>query len=143
AFTDTEVQKIPTAPEVVGYIPAVVVGGDLYNYSPATHNIGINYDQELGGDWELFVSANYVTRDKPDGVNAFDLTATEFVPAAEKFENLSINIGARRGAWDVAFSVDNVTDFDGMYFPGTSIETAGLIPYPTTYSIQVSYDGMP
>ena len=143
AFTDTEVTKIPDDAAVVGYPQAVQLGGELFNYAPETHNFGINYNNTLSNDWTWFASANYVTRSKPNGIDAFDLGATEFVPARDAFENLSFNIGASRGALDFSFSVQNATDFDGMYFPSTANVINGFIPAPTTYSLQVSYDGMP
>jgi len=142
ALTDTEVTKIPTDAAVVGYPPAVKVGGELFNYSPTTHNFGINYNQSLASDWEVFASLNYVTRRRPNGIDPFDLFATEFVTAREEFENLSFSLGAARGPWDFSFSVQNATDFDGMYFPSTANLINGFIPQPTTYSFQVSYDGM-
>ncbi|MGI9234084.1 MAG: TonB-dependent receptor [Woeseiaceae bacterium] len=143
AFTDTEVTKIPSDAAITGYPPAVRVGGELFNYSPATHNIGINYNQSIARDWNLSASLNYVTRDKPDGIDAFDLSAPEFIPAREDFENLSFSLGAARGPWDIAFAIQNATDFDGMYFPSSANVINGFIPQPTTYSLQVSYDGMP
>jgi outer membrane receptor protein involved in Fe transport len=144
AFTDTEVTKVPSDAEIItGYPPAVKEGGELFNYSPETHNFGIAYNQSLARDWELSASLNYVTRDKPDGIDAFDLSAPEFIPAREEFENLSFSLSAARGPWDLSFAIQNATDFDGMYFPSSANVINGFIPQPTTYSFQVSYDGMP
>ena len=143
AFTDTEVTKIPDDAAVTGYPQSVQLGGELFNYSPETHNFGINYSNTLSNDWTWFASANYVTRSKVDGFDAFNLAATEYIPAREEFENLSFSLGAAKGAWDFSLSVQNATDFDGMYFPSTSQVINGFIPQPTTYSFQVSYDGMP
>lgn len=143
AFTDTKVTKVPEDdPNVTGYPAAIQKGGDLFNYAPETHNYGINYNNTFSNDWTWFASANYVTRSKVDGFDAFNLAATEFVPAREGFENLSFSLGAAKGAWDFSLSVQNATDFDGMYFPSTSQVINGFIPAPTTYSFQVSYDGM-
>lgn len=142
AFTDTKVTRIPEDSDIVGFPPAVRQGGTLFNYSPTTHNFGINYNQSLASDWELFASLNYVTRDRPDGINAYDFEATEFVTAREEFENLSFSLGAARGPWDLSFSIQNATDFDGAFFPSTEDIINGYIPQPTTYSFQMSYDGM-
>jgi outer membrane receptor protein involved in Fe transport len=143
AFTDTEVKKIPADAAVTGYPPAVKDGGDLFNYSPTTHNFGINYNQALGSsDWEMTGSLNYVTREKPDGINVFDLEATEFVPARDEYNNLAVNLGATKGPWTFTLSVDNATDEDGMFGPSTANQIDGFILAPRTYSLQVIYDGM-
>lgn len=142
AYTDTEVKDTPSQAEVAGYPPAVHKGGELYNYSPWTHNLGINYNQTLANGWEVFASANYVTRDKADGINAFDLTAVDFASSRDKYVNLAIDLGVTRGAWTYAFSVNNATDDDGMYEPGTEILVNGLIPAPRTYYLQLTYDAM-
>ena len=143
AFTDTKVTKIPSDAAVVGYPPAVQKGGKLFNYSPQTANFGINYNKSLASDWDLFASANYVIRERPDGIDAFNLFATEYTPARDEFKNLSFSVGAAKGPWDLSFSIQNATDFDGMYFPSTANLINGFIPQPTTVSFQVSYDGMP
>jgi outer membrane receptor protein involved in Fe transport len=142
AFTDTDVKSIPTGDELVGFPPAVQVGGELFNYSPTTHNFGINYNQPIGGNWELFGSLNYVTRDRPDGINPFDLSATEYVPARDKFKNLGFNFGASKGPWTLTFGINNATDEDGMFYPGTADMINGYILQPRTYSLQFIYDRM-
>ena len=147
AFTDSEVKKIPPEGSVEGFPPVIVVGGDLYNYAPSTHNFGINYNRAIGsGDWILFGSANYVTRDKPDGFNVF-LDPDGYIPAADKYENLAITLGVGLRAWDFSLSVANATGNDGQYLPrtalgGTDAQLFGLIQPPTTYTFQVTWDGM-
>ena len=142
AFTDAEVTGTPSD-NVSGYPAAIRRGGDLFNYSPGTHNFGLNWNLPMTAGWEIFAAANYVTREKPDGINVFDFLATEYMPARDSFENLSINFGASKGPWQFTLGIDNVTDFDGMYFPATANQVNGFIPAPTTISFQVIYDGMP
>lgn len=147
AYTDTEVTDIPEPGSVEGFPPAVREGGELFNYSPNTHNFGINYSRSIFNDWELFASANFVTRDKPDGINVF-VSPTEYIPARDRYENLGLNVGVARGPWDFTFSVSNATDDDGQYLPRTALgggdaQLFGLIQAPRTYSFQVTYDGMP
>ena len=146
SWTDTEVTKVPTAGEVPGYPPAVALGGELPNYSPRTSNFGLNYNQSLGGDWDLFGSINYVTRDKPNGLDVF-IFPDLYNPARDKYENMGINLGVYKGPWTFAFSVLNATDDSGQYLPRTAFGgddamLYGLIQPPRTYSLQVSYDGM-
>lgn len=146
AFTDSEVTKTPPPGSVEGYPPVIEKGGELYNYSPETHNFGLNYSRPTRGDWAMYVSANYVTRDKPDGFNVF-LDPDGYIPAADRFENLAISAGVTNGPWGFSFSVANATDHDGQYLPrtaagGSDAQLFGLIQQPTTYSIQVTYDGM-
>jgi iron complex outermembrane receptor protein len=142
AYTDTEVKDTPSPDEVAGYPPAVQDGGELFNYSPWTHNLGINYNRTLANGWDMFASANYVTRDKADGINAFDLTATEFASSRDKYENLALDLGVTSGAWTLTFSVNNATDDDGMYQPGSEAIINGLIPAPRSYYVQLTYDAM-
>ncbi|MGI9264946.1 MAG: TonB-dependent receptor [Gammaproteobacteria bacterium] len=146
AVTETEVKKVPPEGSVDGYPGAVRKGGDLFNYSPTTHNFGLSYAQAVSANWDLYSSLNYVTRDKPDGLNVFT-APTDYVPAADKYENLGFNIGMVRGPWDFTFSITNLTDHDGQYLPRTALgggdaQLFGLIQQPRTYTIQVSYDGM-
>jgi len=142
AFTDTEVKKIPTGDALVGFPPAVQVGGELFNYSPTTHNFGLSYNQAIGGGWDLFGSVNWTSRDRPDGIDVFDFTATEYVPARDKFKNLALNFGASKGPWTLTFAINNATDEDRMFFPSTANVINGYIPAPRTYSLQVIYDRM-
>ncbi len=141
-YTDTEVKDTPSQNEVAGYPPAVQKGGKLFNYSPWTHNVNINYNYDFSNGWGLFASANYVTRDEPDGINTFNLFATDYVPAREKYENLGLNLGAVKGPWTFTFSVNNATDEDGMYFAGSENLIDGFIPAPRSYVFQVTYDNM-
>lgn len=146
AFTETEVTKIPPAGSVSNFPPVIEVGGDLYNYSPVTHNLGLSYNNTFGNDVGFFASANYVIRDKPDGFNVF-LDPDGYIPAADKFENLAITLGISMRAWDFSLSVANATDHDGQYLPrtangGTDAILFGLIQPPTTYTVQVTYNGM-
>jgi len=143
AFTDTKVTNIPDGDDVTGYPPAVVLGGDLFNYAPQTHNFGVNYFQPLNGsDWSLIGGLNYVIRDRPDGINVFDLFATEYIPARDKFKNLSFNFGAQKGRWTVTFAVANATNERGMFQPATANRHDGFILAPRTYSLQLTYDHM-
>ena len=147
SFTDTKVTKTPSSDLVTGYPSVIREGGELFNYSPKTHNVGINYNHALSGtDWELFTSANYVTRDKPDGINPF--TAPDaYVPARDKYKNLSLSMGGRKGPWELSLSVSNATDDSGQYMPRTALggddaQLFGLIQQPRTVAFQVRYDGM-
>jgi len=142
AFTDTKVTNIPDGDDVTGYPPAVQLGGDLFNYSPTTHNFGLNYNQAVGNGWNLFGGLNYVIRDRPDGINVFDLSATEYVPSRDKFKNLSLNFGASKDRWTVTFAVANATNERGMFQPATANRIDGFILAPRTYSLQFTYDHM-
>ena len=42
AYTSTEVQGVPDGALVTGFPRAVQDGGDLFNYSPTTHNFGLS-----------------------------------------------------------------------------------------------------
>jgi outer membrane receptor protein involved in Fe transport len=146
AFTDTEVKKTPPAGTVDGYPGAVQEGGELFNYSPTTHNVGLSFDRSFGGDWGFFASVNYVTRDKPDGINVF-VAPDSYIPARDRYENLGINLGLSKGNWDFTLAVLNATDDDGQYLPRTSAGGSdarlfGLIQPPRTLTFMVSYDGM-
>ena len=59
-----------------------------------------------------------------------------------------LNFGVTKGPWDLVFSIANAGGHDGQYLPRTSLggsdaQLFGLIQQPTTYTLQVSYDGMP
>ena len=95
----------------------------------------------------MYLSANYVTRDRVDGINPFR-APDSYVPASDRYQNLMLNFGVTKGPWDVVFSVRNAGGHDGQYLPRTSLgggdaQLFGLIQQPTTYTLQVSYDGMP
>ncbi len=146
AFTDTEVKKTPPPGSVENYPGAVRKGGELFNYSPTTHNFGLSFDRSFGSDLGFFASMNYVTRDKPDGMNVF-VAPDSYIPARDRYENLGINLGLSKGSWDFTFAVINATDDDGQYMPRTSAGGSdarlfGLIQPPRTLSFMVSYDGM-
>jgi len=147
AFVDTEVKNVPPPGAVDNYPSAVKLGGKLYNYSPTTHNFGINYNQAIGGgDWSIFGSLNYVIRDKVDGINVFT-APDEYVPSADDFENLAATIGAAVGRWNFSLSAGNLTDHSGQYLPrtalgGTDAQLFGLIQQPRTVTFQVRWDGM-
>ncbi|MGI9219582.1 MAG: TonB-dependent receptor [Woeseiaceae bacterium] len=146
SWTDSEVTRVPDADDVEFYPPAIVKGGEMPNYTPQTNNFGINYSRDFGSDWQIFGSLNYVTRDRPDGFDPF-INPFEFNPARDEYENMGINLGIARGAWDFTFSVLNATDDSGQYLPrtangGDDARLYGLIQPPRTYAFQVSYDGM-
>ena len=146
ANTDTEVKSIPPDGAVDGYPGAVQVGGELFNYSPQTHNLGLNFNYAFSNDWELFASLNYVTRDKVDGINVFT-APDEYVPSRDDYENLGFNIGLGMGRWDVTFAVANATDDDGLFLPrtalpGTDQQLFGLFQAPRTMTLMLSYNGM-
>lgn len=141
AFTDTEVTDVPE--NVAAYPPAVRDGGELFNYSPTTHNISVSYSRELANNWTLLASADYVTREAPDGINVFDFFSTAYVPADEDYRNLALSLGATKGPWTLSFSVNNATDEDDMYLPRTENVVGGpyaLLPQPRTMAFQVVYD---
>jgi iron complex outermembrane receptor protein len=147
-YTDTKVTAVPDPGTVSNYPGAITKGGELYNYAPETHNIGVNWNRDnVVSGWDMYLSANYVTRDRVDGINPF--TAPDaYVPARERYQNLMLNFGVTKGPWDVVFSVRNASGHDGQYLPRTSLgggdaQLFGLIQQPTTYTLQVSYDGMP
>ena len=145
AYTDSEITGIPDDASVTGYPAALQVGGELFNYSPVTHNIALNYDRELDNGWGIFAALNYTTRDAPDGVNIFDLSAMEYVPADSDYTNASVNVGARNGPWTFTLSVNNATNHDGMYLPGSQDAVGGvvsLIQQPRSMTLQVTYDQM-
>jgi outer membrane receptor protein involved in Fe transport len=146
SWTDSKVTKVPDPADVDFYPPAVQKGGELPNYSPQTNNFGLSYSQSFGGDWEMFGSLNYVTRDKPNGLDVF-INPFEYNPARDKYENMGIDLGVGTGPWTIAFSISNATDDDGQFLPRTAFggddaRLFGLIQQPRTYSLQVSYDGM-
>ena len=143
AFTDTEVQSIPDGGLISGYPPAVRDGGELFNYSPTTHNLNLSWDQEIGDGWSLFASANYVYREEVDGINVFDFFSTDYVPAEDDYVNASLNVGARKDAWTGTLSFNNVTDHDGRYLPssdGIVGGVFGLIQPPRSITLQITYD---
>ena len=148
AYTDTEVTSIPDPGTVSNYPGAIKVGGSLYNYSPETHNIGVNWNRDdVVSGWDMYLSANYVSRDRVDGINPFRAPES-YVPASARYQNLMLNLGVTKGPWDIVFSVRNAGGHDGQYLPRTSLgggdaQLFGLIQQPTTYTLQVSYDGMP
>ncbi|MGI9271340.1 MAG: TonB-dependent receptor domain-containing protein, partial [Woeseiaceae bacterium] len=146
SWTDTEVTSVPDPADAPGYPPAVEKGGELPNYSPKTTNLGLSYGRPLRGNWELFGSMNWVTRDKPNGLDVF-IFPDQYNPARDKYENLGINLGVVNGPWTIALAVSNATDDDGQFLPRTAFggddaRLFGLIQQPATYSLQVSYDGM-
>lgn len=146
SWTDTEVTAVPDPADAPGYPGAVELGGELPNYSPKTSNFGLSYNQSLRGDWEMFGSLNYVTRDKPNGLDVF-IFPDQYNPARDEYENMGINLGVGKGPWTFAFSISNATDDDGQFLPRTAFggddaRLYGLIQQPRTYSLQISYDGM-
>ncbi len=144
AFTETEVEGVPNGGLVTGFPPSIREGGELYNYSPTTHNVDISYFRELANGWSLFASVNYVTRDKPNGVSVFNFFAPDYVPAESDYKNLGVNAGLSKGPWDFTFSVNNASGEDGRFLPGSQGAVGGiwgLIQPPRSMSFQVSYDG--
>lgn len=146
--TDTEVTSVPPPGLVSNYPGAVRDGGELYNYAPETHNVGLSWSRDaVIGEWGMYLSANYVSRDKVDGINVF-VAPDAYVSSRDRYENMMFNVGAVKGPWDVTFSVSNLTDDDGQYLPrtelgGSDAQLFGLIQQPRTYTLQISYDGMP
>ncbi|MGI9322419.1 MAG: TonB-dependent receptor [Pseudomonadales bacterium] len=143
AFTDTEVTSVPSDEEVTDYPRALQKGGELFNYSPATHNFDISYNRELASGWGIFAGASYVTRDKVDGLNVFSFAATEYAPSEEKYSNLALNAGTTKGPYTLTFSVNNATDFDGRYLPRSEGVIGGnwaLIPQPRSMTLQLTYN---
>ena len=106
-------------------------------------NISVSYSRELANNWTLLASADYVTREAPDGINVFDFFSTSYVPAEEDYRNLALSLGATKGPWTLSFSVNNATDEDDMYLPRSENVVGGpyaLIPQPRTMAFQVVYD---
>ena len=145
--TDTEVTNTPEPGTVNNYPGAIQEGGKLYNYAPQTHNVGASWSRDaVFGDWGAYLSANYVQRDKVDGINPFT-APNAYVSSSVKYENLMFNMGIEKGPWDVALSVSNATNHDGQYLPRTALgggdaQLFGLIQQPQTITLQVQYDGM-
>ena len=87
-YTDTEVTEVPDPALVSNYPGAIRRGGKLYNYSPETHNIGVNWNRDnVISGWDMYASANYVTRDRVDGINPFR-APDAYVPARDRYQNL-------------------------------------------------------
>ena len=146
AYVDTEVEDIPDD-RVTDFPPAIREGGELFNYSPDTHSFSIDYNSELGNGWETFMSMNYTARSKPNGYGSVTLGQggsgrlnAEYTPARDSYEFMTFSFGVEKGPWNVTLSVDNVTDYDGMYEPLSAGWTNGSIMPPRTTSIQVTYD---
>jgi len=144
-FTDTEVTAIPDPTVVTGFPGAVKVGGELYNYSPTTHSLSLNYQQELTNGSQMYVSGTYASRSK---INAFSTLASVmgdlccYKPAPSGYKNLSLSAGVRRDSWDFNVSLTNATDFDGMYGMVFSEGAPGLISMPRAIHLQVTYDNL-
>ena len=151
AYTDTEVTDVPDDaalvpddgnPETIpGYPRVIEEGGKLFHYSPWTHNLNLEYSRATKGGWEMTVTANYVLRERVDGLNVFDLRATEYFEARDGFQNLSLGLGFERGPWGLNFSVNNALDEDGAYRAGSKRDTYTLIQRPASYAFQVTWDG--
>lgn len=144
-FTDTKITALPDS-TVATTIPAVLqVGGKLYNYSPATHSLSLNYNDELADGSLLYASTTYVTRSK---IDAFSTLASVMDPCCYKtapsgYKNMDVSVGLRRNSWDFNVSITNATDFDGMYgMVFSDLQNDGLIPYPRAIHLQVSYDNL-
>ena len=144
-FTDTEVTAIPDPAVVTGFPGAVKVGGELYNYSPTTHSLSLNYQQELTNGSQMYASGTYASRSK---INAFSTLASVmgdlccYKPAPSGYKNLSLSAGVRRDSWDFNVSLTNATDFDGMYGMVFSEGAPGLISMPRAIHLQVTYDNL-
>ena len=144
-FTDTEVTAIPDPAVVTGFPGAVKVGGELYNYSPTTHSLSVNYQQELTNGSQMYASGTYASRSK---INAFSTLASVmgdlccYKPAPSGYKNLSLSAGVRRDSWDFNVSLTNATDFDGMYGMVFSEGAPGLISMPRAIHLQVTYDNL-
>ena len=144
-FTDTEVTAIPDPAVVTGFPGAVKVGGELYNYSPTTHSLSVNYQQELTNGSQMYASGTYASRSK---INAFSTLASVmgdlccYKPAPSGYKNLSLSAGVRRDSWDFNVSLTNATDFDGMYGMVFSEGGPGLISMPRAIHLQVTYDNL-
>ena len=144
-FTDTKITALPD-PTIATSVPAALqVGGKLYNYSPATHSLSLNYNNELADGSLLYASTTYVTRSK---IDAFSTLASVMDPCCYKtapsgYKNMDISMGLRRNSWDFNVSITNATDFDGMYgMVFSDLQNDGLIPYPRAIHLQVSYDNL-
>ena len=144
-FTDTEVTAIPDPAVVTGFPGAVKVGGELYNYSPTTHSLSLNYQQELTNGSQMYASGTYASRSK---INAFSTLASVmgdlccYKPAPSGYKNLSLSAGVRRDSWDFNVSLTNATDYDGMYGMVFSEGGPGLISMPRAIHLQVTYDNL-
>lgn len=142
--TETEVQKTPDPAVVTRYPSAVYEGGELYQYAPQTHNIGLNFNHSLNNGWELYSSLNYVTRDKPNGIDVF-FSPDAYIPARDRYENMSFNLGLNINRWDVSLGIQNLTNDNGQYMPrtangGDDAKLFGMIQQPRTVSLQITYD---
>jgi len=141
SHVDAEVKSIPGPGEVDNWPAAIYVGGDLFNYSPMTHSVSMDFSQDLANGWEGFGSIAYVHRDRPDGFDAvFDSTA--YIPAREAYQNLGVTFGATKEALTLSLGIDNATNYDGMYMPRSSNMINGFIMAPRTVHFQIRYDGM-
>ncbi len=144
-FTDTEVTAVPDPAVVTGFPGAVKVGGELYNYSPTTHSLSLNYQQELSNGSQMYASGTYASRSK---INAFSTLASVmgdlccYKPAPSGYKNLSLSAGVRRDSWDFNVSLTNATDFDGMYGMVFTEGGPGLISMPRAIHLQVTYDNL-
>lgn len=127
------------APGVTNYPEVLKKGGDLPNTADWTHSVNARYAAPLlDTDWELFGSANYSYRSKPESVNP---TVPELIPADASWESVRLALGITRGPYTINLLVSNLTDFDGRYTGGTSVTTTGMIVAPRTYQLQFTYDG--
>ena len=144
-FTDTEVTGVPDPAIVTGFPGAVQLGGELYNYSPTTHSLSMNYQQELSNGSQMYASGTYASRSK---INAFSTLASVmgdlccYKPAPSGYKNLSLSAGVRRDSWDFNVSVTNATNFDGMYGMVFQEGAPGLISMPRAIHLQVTYDNL-
>tara|TARA_A100001015_G_scaffold110161_1_gene122229 strand:- start:285 stop:2519 length:2235 start_codon:yes stop_codon:yes gene_type:complete len=138
AFTETELLKLPAS----GSLPPMLqVGGDLFNYHPETHNLGLDYSNEFDGGMEWTISMNYVHRTKPNGIESI-FSSQSYTPALDAYEYMTVSLGLSKGPWSFDLAVENATDFNGMYQPASANNDPlwrAILP-PRTVSLQVSYD---
>ena len=138
AFTSSEVTGVPDPSKVANFPTAIRVGGDLYNYSPRTHALTVNYAMDFDSGWEGYANATYSMREAPDGFSSV-LTPTAYVKAYEDYKVLNLSAGARKDGWDVNVSISNATDFDGQYTPDYSGVNQSIIMFPRAFHLRISH----
>jgi outer membrane receptor protein involved in Fe transport len=127
------------APGVINYPPVLMKGGDLPNLADWTHSVNVRYAAPLfDTGWDLFGSANYAYRSKPE---AADPAVPSLIPAEANWESVRLALGVSRGPYTIDLSISNLTDFDEPYTPGSSASTTGMIVAPRSYQLRFTYDG--
>ena len=142
SYTDTEVTRIPDPSTVTTWPGAIAVGGKLYNYSPTTHSVTLDYRADVGQGWEGYASTTYAYREKIDAFSSLSsvMDTCCYKTAPDDYKMLNISAGIANGAWDVNLSVTNATDFDGMTgMVFSDAQNDGELPMPRAFHIQVTY----